>query len=275
MAKGVDLFLSALVTLGGAVACHSSNNAAPASSDASSTTDGGDYNTDVILDAGPFKAESPDGAAACKGSCNYQTQSGCDVGSMCSPQVNPDQTVSAGCQTAGLRGTGEACNWAECQPGYICSSDGRCHHMCCGGDWSVCAPNESCTREVELRLGDAGTPISAGVSVCEPVNNCDVLDPESCPAGQSCYIIDSRGGTKCLTAGSLGLNEICTATELCKAGLSCFLNPPPSTVSQCRRLCRAVAGGGTPGCPNVEGTICSHSSAEPPGVGECVTSFSP
>jgi hypothetical protein len=269
MAKRTDWFLSALVTLGAAVACHSSNNATSTSNDASTTGDGGDYNPRVNLDAGPATAESPDGGSLCLGSCNYQTQSGCDTGSMCSPQMNTDQTaVSAGCQTAGTIAAGEACTWAECQPGYICSSDGHCRHMCCGGDWSVCAAKESCTGAVALQPAGGSTPVPAGVGVCEPTDDCDVLDPESCPSGQSCYIIDSRGGVKCLSTGSRDINENCSATELCRSGLSCFVTP--NGTNQCRRLCRAVQGGGLPGCPLVEGTFCSHSANEPLGVGECL-----
>ena len=223
MAKTTDWFLSVLVTMGAAVACHSSNNATSSSNDASLKSDGGDYNTVVNLDAGPSTAVSPDGSSSCEGSCNYQTQAGCDSGFMCSPQMNVNQTVTASCQTAGTIAAGETCTWAQCQPGYLCAADGHCRHMCCGDDWSVCAANESCTGAVALLPVGGSTPVPAGVGLCEPTDDCDVLDSESCPSGQSCYIIDSRGGVKCLSTGSRDVNESCSATELCKAGLSCFV----------------------------------------------------
>jgi hypothetical protein len=47
----------------------------------------------------------------------------------------------------------------------------------------------------------------------------------------------------------------------CKGGTTCVADT-------CRRLCKAVAGGGDPSCPTDEG-ICVHYDRDPAGVGEC------
>ncbi len=236
----------------------------------SSSTDGSAYNTIVFLDAGPATPVSPDGGPSCPAGCNYQTQQGCAAGQMCLPQLNSAGTnVSPQCQTAGTQAAGESCKQPNnCQAGLICTADGNCHHMCCGGDWSVCASNESCTEDIWLQAADAGNPVSADVSVCQPVDACDVLNPNSCPAGKSCYIVDSRGGVRCLPTGAVTLNGGCTSTILCVAGFTCVQDPnDTSGGSKCRRLCRAVVGG-EPACPTSEG-YCSHFVRDPPDVGEC------
>ena len=231
------------------------------------TTDDGGISTGVILDAGASEPLSPDGGASCVvGVCNYQTQEGCAAGSMCHPQLDTDQ-VRPACVAAGTGSAGESCAWLGCKPGYVCSSDARCRHMCCGGDWSPCEPNESCTGALELLPSGSSTPVPAGVGVCEPNEDCDVFDATSCPSGQSCYIIDTRGGVNCLPSGAADAYEICSSTQLCQAGLICVASS--NGVGQCRRLCRAVAGA-TPACPAAEGTVCAHYASDPPGVGECI-----
>ena len=256
--------LSALFAAGALADCQSTN--VPVQG----TTSDGSAGEIIILDAGPLTPVAPDGAAFCNTGCNYQTQVGCDVGLMCHPAMDSEQEVTATCQPAGTLAAGEACTWLGCQPGYICAADGRCRHMCCGGDWSVCEANESCTGAVELLTLGSSVAVSAGVGVCELTDDCDVFDESSCPTGQSCYIIDSRGGLGCLPTGSSDALELCSATELCKAGLTCVASQ--NGVGTCSRLCRAVAGGGAPECPPTEGMTCAHYASNPPGVGECVPS---
>ena len=41
-----------------------------------------------------------------------------------------------------------------------------------------------------------------------------------------------------------------------------------TTTKECRRLCKAVEGGGEPSCKEGEG-VCVHFHRDPPGVGEC------
>lgn len=261
MTLRLDLGLSFFVPLLLAFACNTSN------SPSNSLADGSTDNAIFFFDAGPATPVSPDGVSSCMGAtCNYQTQQGCGSGQMCHPVLNSDSVGSA-CVTAGSRAVGEACAWEQCQPGLFCAADGHCRHLCCSGDWSVCQSNESCTGAIQLQLPDAGSPIPAGVSVCEPIDNCDVFDPESCPVGKSCYIVDSRAGTKCLASGAVPFNGACSATKLCAPGLTCVQNSQ-GTANTCRRLCRALIGG-QPSCPLSEAGYCSHFVRDPPGVGEC------
>ncbi len=230
-------------------------------------SDGSVDNTIVFLDAGDSVPVSPDGGVACGDNCNYQTQQGCPANQMCHPSLNADQTqVSAQCLTEGTKAAGESCNWMECKPGLFCAADKQCRHLCCSGDWSVCASNETCTEAIVLQGPDAGMPLSARVNVCQLEDPCDVLNPNSCPAGKSCYIVNSRGNVRCLPTGSASLNESCTSTKLCKSGFTCVQSA--SGVGTCRRLCRAVVGGADPYCPTSEG-YCSHFVRDPPEVGEC------
>jgi hypothetical protein len=260
MGTTLDWVFAALIAAS-SVACQSKNSAQP--------TDGGDLR--IIYDAGASSAIPPDGPSLCTdGSCNYQTQLGCDAGYMCHPQLGTDQNVTPTCQPAGSKGAGESCVWLGCQPGYLCAADARCHRMCCGGDWSACEADESCTGAIELLASGSSTPVPAGVGVCEPTDDCDVFDPSSCPVGQSCYIIDSRGGVGCRVSGSAEAYESCSSTQLCKGGLTCV--SAGKATGQCRRLCRAVPGGGAPSCPAAEGMTCAHYVNDPPGVGECIAS---
>ena len=237
------------------------------SSSSSTNADGSADSTIVFLDAGPATPSSPDGGASCPSGCNYQTQQGCAAGQMCHPQLSGGG-VSPQCQAAGTKAAGESCVWAECQAGLFCAAEGHCRHMCCGGDWSVCGANESCTQSILLQALDAGSPVPAGVDICEPTDTCDVLDPESCSAGKTCYIVDSRAGVRCLTSGTVQVNGACSSTKLCAPGLTCVQSNDGRS-SNCRRLCRAVLGGGEPGCPLSEGGYCAHFVRDPPGVGEC------
>ncbi len=222
----------------------------------------------LILDAGPSTPVPPDGPASCtQGVCNYQTQDGCDAGAMCHPQLGADQHVSPTCHPAGTGSAGEPCAWLGCKAGYLCAADGRCRRMCCGGDWSVCGANESCTGAIELLAFGSSTPVPAGVGVCEPTDDCDVFDPSTCPLGQSCYIVDSRGGVGCLPSGTADAFQICSAAELCRSAMKCVA--AGNGLGQCRRLCRAEPGG-VPTCPAGEGMTCAHYVDDPPGVGECV-----
>lgn len=265
MGMKLNWVLPALCATGALTGCQSTQDPVRASDSDAST------GSSILLDAGPSTPVPPDGAASCSGGCNYQTQDGCAAGSMCHPQMDSEHKVTATCQPAGALAAGETCTWLGCQPGFICAADGRCRRLCCGGDWSACEANESCTGAVELLAPDSSDlVVSAGVGVCEPTDDCDVFDTSSCPPGQSCYIIDSRGGVSCLPSGSSDAYELCSAAEWCKAGLTCVAGH--NGVGTCRRLCRAVAGGGTPECPPQEGMICAHYVTDPPGVGECVPS---
>jgi hypothetical protein len=104
-------------------------------------------------------------------------------------------------------------------------------------------------------VGDAA--VKSGAMVCMPVGGCDVLATGTCPSGQACTIVDPTGAVACLPEGKGTVGQDCP----CVAGFLCVADA-------CRRLCRAVEGGGEPSCPTMEGR-CVHFDRDPPGVGEC------
>jgi hypothetical protein len=93
------------------------------------------------------------------------------------------------------------------------------------------------------------------------VNDCDVLAAADCGNGKSCQIIDPTGNVACVTSGSAGAGDACSAVNTCQPGFSCV-------GGTCRRLCRAQPGGGEPACASDEG-VCVHFAGNPPGVGVC------
>lgn len=239
--------------------CSSSNDTSPGGSDAGSDAGG---SPGVILDGGGEISPPPNGESLCpQGACNYQTQQGCGATEACRPAVGANNQLSPACQSAGQGKSGDSCqDWTECAHGYLCAG-GECHKLCCGGDWTACPSGESCIRRLLVQVGSQN--VDSGASLCFPVNNCDVLDATSCQGqqGRSCQIVDPTGNVACAPEGQGSVGDACSETVHCSAGFSCVAHT-------CRRLCRAVAGGGDPSCPAGEGT-CIHYNRDPAGVGEC------
>jgi hypothetical protein len=103
-----------------------------------------------------------------------------------------------------------------------------------------------------------GNVVPSQAYLCEPVNQCDALVPSSCTEPKTtCQIADGTGATACLPEGTGAAADPCP----CKGGFSCVGD-------KCRRLCKAVAGGGEPSCSLEEG-VCVHFNRDPSGVGEC------
>jgi hypothetical protein len=273
--------LTSLLSLGlvlGLAACSSSQ------SDGSGGSGGGGTggSPSVILDGGGDLPDAPNGASACmSGVCNYQTQD-CAGGQSCLPSDNPPATGDwpPQCFSAGSKQAGESCSsWNDCVKGYFClgisgAADGgvvpgTCRKLCCGGDWSACDKGEACFQQVYLMRPSGGAAVYAKADVCAPTGNCDPLAPTSCPTqGETCQIVDPIGDVACVPEGKAGLGATCSdgsegapITTPCKGGLTCV-------AGECRRLCRAVEGGGTPACSASEG-VCVHFNRDPAGVGEC------
>lgn len=221
---------------------------------------GADGGPEIILDGGGAVAQPPDGPAACPGACNYQTNAGCQPNETCFPFVSGN-TSTPGCAPAGAGANGAACaTVADCGPGFLCTSaqNGVCRKLCCGGDWTGCAdPNERCAQKLSVKDPN-GASVATDAMLCVPANNCDALQPASCPVpGKTCQIIDGTGATLCVNEGTGDQGEACP----CKGGFVCV-------AKACRRLCKAVEGGGEPYCQDGEG-ICVHYNRDPQGVGEC------
>lgn len=234
-----------------ALGCGSSST----ETDFESQVDGG-----PILDGGGVIAVPPDGEELCPpGVCNYQTNAGCPGATpSCVPSLASPDSVAPSCQAAGAGMSGALCAaWSDCAPGFICA-EGACRKLCCGGDWSACpSADEHCIRTLQLK-GGSGQILGTGAMLCYPVNTCDALAPSACAEpGTTCQIVDATGATACFQEGSGESGQACP----CKGGFLCV-------AGECRRLCKAVEGGGEPSCKEGEG-ICVHFNRDPPGVGEC------
>lgn len=256
----IGFLLALWVIFVGVPGCSSTNSTSADGGTTSSTT-GGNPPGDPILDGGGEAALPPNGKVLCPaGVCNYQTGEGCPANMRCAPSTMDG--VTPACQAAGPTPLDGACvAWGDCGLGSVCAG-GFCRKICCGRDWTDCPAQEHCLLTLEVKLPTQ--TVNTGAFVCYPVNNCDALDPSSCSsiqAGTTCQIADPTGATACLSEGMSGVTESCSPTLKCKAGSVCVNNA-------CRRLCKAVAGGGEPSCPATEGR-CVHFTRDPDGVGEC------
>ena len=219
--------------------------------------------TPFVIDGGGVPAVAPEGETLCAtGPCNYQSQQGCAAQQSCLPALQSGSVVPQ-CQAAGARARGESCTgWTDCAQGLFCA-EGTCRKMCCGGDWTGCPSGESCIRQLLVRDPATSALLPAGVDLCFPVNNCDVLDPQACAeaSNRSCQIVDPVGNVACAPSGDVAIGQPCGKDRVCRAGASCVGDT-------CRRLCAAVPGLTAPPCPAAEGA-CVRYVRDPPGVGEC------
>lgn len=247
-------FLLVATSLG----CAQTSDEPPTQPDAQTGADG--VALPPLLDGGGGIPEAPYGPDYCpSGSCNYQSQQGCNAdagsGQACQPIPNQDGGVSPACARAGSKGSGSACSsWVDCAPGLLCVTF-TCRTLCCGADYTTCPAGEHCFTKLDVQVGDAAVP--SGAMVCMPAGNCDVLEPSSCPQGQACHIVDPTGAAACILDGTGKSGQACP----CAVGFTCV-------AQSCRKLCRAVPGGGEPSCSIEEGR-CVHFDRDPPGVGEC------
>jgi hypothetical protein len=173
------------------------------------------------------------------------------------PYLLADGGAAPACFVAGTVQGGGACTGGnDCVSGFACAG-GACRKLCCGGDWIAgCPSGEHCIREHVFEVN--GKSVPTGAELCYPVNTCNVLDPASCTAPRTaCFIVDGTGATSCSTIGAGAAGDECP----CLGGYTCVFG-------ECRRLCKAVEGGGTPFCPPAEGQ-CVHFDRDPTTVGEC------
>lgn len=219
----------------------------------------------VVLDGGGAPATPPDGASLCPqgGICNYQTGAGCPADHpSCIPLSDAASDPAPGCTVAGPGANGAACALAsDCAAGFLCAN-AACRKLCCGGDWTGCSsPSEHCLEHLVYSSPIVGTKDTKAM-LCMPVNTCDALVPSSCTQpGTTCQLADPTGATACLFEGQGAAGEACP----CKGGFACIVGDKGG---ECRRLCKAVEGGGEPYCQSGEG-ICTHFTRDPSGVGEC------
>jgi hypothetical protein len=215
--------------------------------------------------------EPPGGPDTCpSGPCNYQSQAGCSREQSCQPVLVEVASVAPRCQTVGAKARGQSCQMGECARGLFCAG-GACRTLCCGGDWSACVDGETCRGRLYIHDPDSGSDLPVGAGACLPNSDCDVFG-DDCGEGQSCQIVDNRGGVACVQSGTGTLGDECDSDNPCSAGFLCTESECGSGVCRsCRRLCRATPEGASPVCPEAEG-VCVHYARDPDAVGECVPS---
>jgi hypothetical protein len=196
------------------------------------------------------------------GACNYQTGKGCGEGGATSCVPLPSGAgVAPTCEPAGSIAIGGPCmQWTDCVSGAVCAQ-GKCAKLCCANDWNGCPQGQHCLSPFEVQVAP-GNVVDSKAYLCMAVNQCDALVPSSCTEPKTtCQIADGSGATACLPDGTGTAGQSCP----CKGGYLCV---EKGTGKECRRLCKAVAGGGDPFCPVEEGR-CVHFNRDPAGVGEC------
>jgi hypothetical protein len=142
--------------------------------------------------------------------------------------TTPDATGTAQaptCAPAGNAGDGSWCKSSnECQAGFECVGSGTCQHYCCSG-------NTECGPELPVAVADAFCDIQATtqatgveVPVCMPIHpagGCQLLDPNACPATETCSVVRDDGSTSCVAIGGAKAGQLCDKDH-CAASLVCL-----------------------------------------------------
>lgn len=234
---------------------------------------------------GGVETDHADGSTFCgAGACNYQTQTGCATGQTCAPHVDTTtSTIIPICRAAGTQKKGQPCDDTvaqldkQCAAGLLCGEK-VCRTVCCGGDWTACAPDEGCFHQAHMLVGTDKQSVYAHADLCYPVGTCDVLDEAACSdVKQTCRLVDGRPSVACTPSTDLKLGDPCTREHQCGAGQICVgsgnqaVNGSSTIDGTCRRLCRWTCDG-KPGCEESEG-VCVRFDRDPPGVGECTPNW--
>ncbi len=77
------------------------------------------------------------------------------------------------------------------------------------------------TERGYVTLGEGDVALGVDVVNAKTLADCSLLDPSSCPAGQTCLLADDSGETFCAVPGELGVGEVCES-ERCVAGAQCL-----------------------------------------------------
>jgi len=163
--------------------------------------------------------------------CKLTTpQCGCEEGQQCSMQG-----ALRTCIEEGSTPPGESCISGECTPGHICVNNltggsAICHEFC-SDDGDCSPPGGLCILSIA----------NMSATVCS--QNCDPVTDTGCEEPtMKCDIGQEAGGqmrwfTRCTGSGSVDQGEVCTNSNQCLPGLSCF-NIPNQTDNNCLTWCR-------------------------------------
>lgn len=195
--------------------------------------------------------------------CSLLQQCGCGPNETC--DITDFKTLVNSCVTGGSLALGRKCDTtSQCQPGLACIFGscrpycGQAKAKCEGPGLGVCVES----------YGSDGKPIPNS-NAC--TINCDPMRPEGvCGAGAACLwfptLYAPEKVSDCDTPGTKAELAKCTASEECKAGLTCA-HHPTFNVDECERWCRLSSGGQTfNDCPS--GFTCKDAyGADAPVIG--------
>jgi hypothetical protein len=162
-------------------------------------------------------------------SCDIANQAGCPSGQHC---LLANETGQTFCATPGELAVGAACSSEQCAFGSQCLAV------------DAAAPGvSSCTQLCNplfppFGCDCLGLSFADDVGVCgpPPASACDLLDPASCPTGESCQLPGSSFGV-CGSPGTLAEGASCFG-EVCQAGLDCYGDDAAQGFSgTCYRFC--------------------------------------
>ncbi|HHH29636.1 MAG TPA: hypothetical protein ENK57_14995 [Polyangiaceae bacterium] len=167
--------------------------------------------------------------------------------------------VEGVCTETGTIAAGDSClESSDCAPGHACVADNSCRPYCCG-DVEACPAETYCAlRDPVAADVPNGVNAASPIPVCVDATNCTLLDPSSCPEGQTCTIVRVDGTTSCVVPGA-GL-----AGDPCKCAADHVCN---TKKNECFKLCKL---GDADDCPPTH--ICQAGGAiYPQDFGICVS----
>ncbi len=201
-------------------------------------------------------AALPIDAASCATSpCDLLEQCGCSGNQAC--DIDFSDLDGTACRDVTVMGDeNDTCTGiSQCAAGSVCVGDGTSNscERYCDADADCGAPRGQCVIQL---VDDTSQPIPGAV-VCS--SNCDpaVASNASCPAGWTCDLFNATFGgadrsiVDCRAAGTRQLDQTCSATMLCAAGLTCTNT---GTSSICLKICTRPAG---TECAAVPGSTCT------------------
>jgi hypothetical protein len=163
-------------------------------------------------------------------SCDVANQQGCPSGQHCLLADGSGQTF---CATPGNLAVGARCSSEQCVFGAQCLDLNEADTVQAGACTQLCNP-----LFPPFGCDCLGLSFADDVGVCgpPPESACDLLDPASCPSGQTCQYPGGAFGV-CGTPGTGTEGSQCFG-ETCAAGLDCYGDDPAQGFSgTCYRFC--------------------------------------
>lgn len=202
----------------------------------------------INRDSGVVRMDVPTGGGG-------DTGAGCGAGSaICSGTCRNLQTDETNCGSCGHRcGGAEACESGMCTggggpcdaPRMMCGAscvDTSTDSANCGGCGQACAAGEGCTAGM-CGMGGGGPGMTGAMCMMDSDCGMNAVGPGFCllafPGGSCSFDCmtdaDCGGGAACIDPDGMGplCLQTCDMGTPCRAGLQCYMAPPPSMGGFC------------------------------------------